>query len=196
LRLGAAPQAIVVTTITPGIDGGLKQSKSLRNYIALTDSPRDKFGKLMSLPDSLVETYAHVYTELPLETVAALGSFASQGGPAARDAKLRLAAAVVTRYHGAGAAKAELEAFNRVFSERGEPDEMPEVVVSSSVTTHLELLQAARPEESKSELRRLIRQGAVTIDGRKTTDAEETVHLTGDVVLRSGRRTWHRIRPH
>ncbi|MDX6264543.1 MAG: tyrosyl-tRNA synthetase, partial [Kribbellaceae bacterium] len=100
-RLGAPPQAVVITTITPGIDGGPKQSKSLNNYIGLTDPPRDKFGKVMSLPDTLVQTYAHVYSELPLEVVAALGEAAAHGGPAARDAKLKLAAAIVTRYHGA-----------------------------------------------------------------------------------------------
>ena len=64
-RLGAPPQVVMTTTITPGIDGRAKQSKSLNNYIGLTDSPRDKFGKLMSIPDSLVEPYARVYTELP-----------------------------------------------------------------------------------------------------------------------------------
>ncbi len=76
-RLGAAPQVVITTTITPGIDGRAKQSKSLNNYIGLTDSPRDKFGKLMSIPDSLVEPYARVYTELPLETVAALEAAAA-----------------------------------------------------------------------------------------------------------------------
>lgn len=65
-RLGSPPQVVLTTTITPGIDGRAKQSKSLNNYIGLTDSPRDKFGKLMSIPDELVEAYARVYTELPL----------------------------------------------------------------------------------------------------------------------------------
>ena len=193
-RLGADPQVVITTTITPGIDGGPKQSKSLNNFIALTDTPRDKFGKLMSLPDSLVETYARVYTELPLDTVAGFGSSATLGGPAARDAKLRLAAAVVTRYHGAGTAKAELDAFTRIFSDRNEPTEMPEVLVDATVTTALGVLEAARPEDSKSELRRLIRHGAVSIDGTKVTDAEQTVRVDGGVVLRSGRRTWHRIK--
>ncbi|TDO46322.1 tyrosyl-tRNA synthetase [Kribbella sp. VKM Ac-2527] len=193
-RLGADPQVVITTMITPGIDGGPKQSKSLNNYIALTDTPRDKFGKVMSLPDSLVETYARVYTELPLDTVAGLGSSAAHGGPAARDAKLRLAAAVVTRYHGAGTAKAELDAFTRIFSERNEPADMPEVLLDSPTANVLDLLQAARPADSKSDLRRLIRQGAVSIDGTKVTDAEQTVRVDGGVVLRSGRRTWHRIK--
>ncbi|MFI5709314.1 tyrosine--tRNA ligase [Kribbella sp. NPDC051620] len=192
-RLGAPPQAVVITTITPGIDGGPKQSKSLNNYIGLTDSPKDKFGKLMSLPDTLVQTYAHVYSELPLEIVAALGEAAAHGGPAARDAKLKLAAAVVTRYHGANVAKAERAAFTEQFSHRTIPAELPEVAVKTSRPTILELLQAARPELSNSELRRLIRQGAVSIDDQKVLSHDRHVLLTGPITLRSGSRTFHRI---
>lgn len=195
-RLGAPPQVVITTTITPGIDGRAKQSKSMNNYIGLADSPRDKFGKLMSIPDSLVEPYARVYTELPLDTVAALESAAVHGGPVARDAKLRLAAAVVTRYHGAGTAKAELDAFKRTFSDRSEPADIPTLVVAGPAATALDLLLAARPGDSKSELRRLIRQGAVTINGVRADDPAGTVDLTTDVVLKSGARTWHRIRGH
>lgn len=193
-RLGAPPQVVMTTTITPGIDGRAKQSKSLNNYIGLTDSPRDKFGRLMSIPDTLVESYAHVYTELALDTVAALGAAAAAGGPAARDAKLRLAAAVVTRYHGAGAARAELAAFARTFSKGRQPTDMPEVLISSPTPTVLELLQAARPTNSNSELRRLVRAGAVTVNGTRADDPTDTVHLTTDVVLKSGPRTWHRLK--
>ncbi|MFD3400311.1 tyrosine--tRNA ligase [Kribbella sp. NPDC058693] len=192
-RLGAPPQVVITTTITPGIDGRAKQSKSLNNYIGLTDSPRDKFGKLMSIPDELVEPYARVYTELPLDTVAALADSATSGGPVARDAKLRLAAAVVTRYHGAGVARAELAAFRQTFSDRGQPAEMPGVVVGSEVETAFDLLRAVRPDDSNSDLRRLMRQGAVTINGVRTDDPAATVDLRGEVVLKSGARTWHRI---
>jgi tyrosyl-tRNA synthetase len=192
-RLGSPPQALIITTITPGIDGGPKQSKSLNNYIALTDTPKDKFGKLMSLPDDLVRTYAHVYTELPLDAVAAIGEAAAHGGPAARDAKLRLAAAVVTRYHGANVAKAERAAFTEQFTHRSIPTDLPEVIVETSRPTILELLQAARPELSNSELRRLIRQGAVSIDDQKVLSHDRHVLLSEALTLRSGSRTFHRI---
>jgi tyrosyl-tRNA synthetase len=192
-RLGAPPQALVITTITPGIDGGAKQSKSLNNYIGLTDTARDKFGKVMSLPDSLVQTYAHIYTELPLDLVAGLGDAAGQGGPAARDAKLTLAAAVVTRYHGANVAKSERAAFTSQFSRRTTPTDLPEVAVQATRPTILELLQAARPELSNSELRRLIRQGAVSIDDQKVLSHDHTVVLSEPLILRSGSRTFHRI---
>ncbi|MGW7680424.1 tyrosine--tRNA ligase [Kribbella sp. NPDC054772] len=195
-RLGTPPQVVMTTTITPGIDGRAKQSKSLNNYIGLTDSPRDKFGKLMSIPDSLVEPYARVYTELPLDDVAALGDSASTGGPAARDAKLRLAAAVVTRYHGAGVAKTELDAFRHTFSQRAEPADMPAIVLTTEVATAFDLLRAARPNDSNSDLRRLLRQGAVTINGVRTNDPTTPIDLTTPAVLKSGPRTWHRVTRH
>ncbi|GAA3090862.1 tyrosyl-tRNA synthetase [Kribbella aluminosa] len=189
-RLGAPPQVVITTPITPGIDGRAKQSKSLNNYIGLTDSPRDKFGKLMSIPDELVEAYARVYTELPPETVAAL---ADASGPAARDAKLRLAAAVVTRYHGAGVAKAELDAFRRTFTDRTEPADMPELTVALAHPTVLDLLRAAHPNASNSDLRRLLRQGAVTLNGIRQHNPATEVDLP--VILKSGPRTWHRATP-
>ncbi|HWU28267.1 MAG TPA: tyrosine--tRNA ligase, partial [Microbacterium sp.] len=79
-RLGESPQSLITTVITPGLDGGPKQSKSLGNYIALTDSATDKFGKAMSLPDELVGIWAGAYTTLPDEVVAALGHDAARGG--------------------------------------------------------------------------------------------------------------------
>jgi tyrosyl-tRNA synthetase len=194
-RLGAAPQVVITTTITPGTDGGPKQSKSLNNYIGLTDTPKNKFGKLMSLPDELVKQYSLVYTDLPMRTVEELGDQAVAGGGAARDAKLRLAESVVTRYHGMETAAAERLNFISIFSDRNQPDDIAELVVTQRRLTVLELLRAARPEDSNSELRRLIRQGAVALDGEKVTDPEQTVDLHDheSVVLRSGRRAWHRI---
>ncbi|WP_405056589.1 tyrosine--tRNA ligase [Kribbella sp. NBC_01505] len=192
-RLGMPPQVVITTTITPGLDGGAKQSKSLNNYIGLTDSPRDKFGKLMSIPDNLVEPYAHVYTELPLDTVAALAAAATTGGPPARDAKLRLAAAVVTRYHGAGVARTELNAFQQTFTHRTQPTNIPEVTLDHPPATVLDLLQALRPTNTRSELRRLIHQGAVTINNTRIDTPTHPVDATTDLVIRSGPRTWHRI---
>lgn len=194
-RLGAPPQVVITSTITPGLDGGPKQSKSLNNFVALTDTAQDKFGKLMSLPDSLVEEYARVYTELPLDTVAALADAATQGGPAARDAKGRLASAVVTRYHGAGAARTEQDAFTNTFSNREEPADIPDVPIDGTSPTLLKVLQAARPDNSNAELRRLIQQGAVWVGGAKKTDPDELLDLATPTTLRSGRRTWHRLTP-
>ncbi|HEU4948348.1 MAG TPA: tyrosine--tRNA ligase [Kribbella sp.] len=194
-RLGADPQAVITTTITPGIDGGPKQSKSLNNYIGLTDTPADKFGKLMSLPDELVRQYGVVYTDLPLPTVEALGELAAEGGRSARDAKLQLAESVVSRYHGDETAAAERHNFTLVFSERSQPAEIPDLLIADREPTLLALLRAASPGTSNSELRRLVRQGGVCLDGERLTDPDQLVQLRedGSAVLRSGRRRWHRV---
>ncbi|MDQ6803407.1 MAG: tyrosine--tRNA ligase [Actinomycetota bacterium] len=102
-RFGQSPRVVVTTKITPGIDGKQKQSKSLGNYIALADTPRDKFGKTMSIPDELILPYFEVYTEETLEDVDEF----LFGHP--MEAKKRLAEAVVARYHGDDVARAERE---------------------------------------------------------------------------------------
>ncbi|GAB3555555.1 tyrosine--tRNA ligase [Arthrobacter tumbae] len=154
-RLGAKPQVVITTTITPGLDGGPKQSKSLSNYVALRDSPENKFGKLMSLTDGLVGRFAAVYTDLPIDRVQELEVAATIGGTAARDAKLFMAEGVVSRYHGPDVASSCRRDFIRVFSEREHPD-MEAVQIPHAHLTVLELVRAALPHQSNSERRRLI----------------------------------------
>ncbi len=192
-RLGSRPQTVITSRITPGLDGGPKQSKSLGNYVALTDPPDEKFGKLMSLPDELVGEYALVYTELPMTDVRRLGGAAREGGAGARDAKLVLAEAVVARYHGPVAATESRASFMRVFSDRSDPDEMSSLLVGERLSA-LALVRAARPDASNRAMRRLIEQGAVSLGGMRLGDPARVVSVrTGDI-LRIGRRSWHRLR--
>jgi len=191
-RLGAAPQTLITTRITPGLDGGPKQSKSLGNYVALLDDPAEKFGKLMSLPDTLVEGWASAYTDLPEEDIEKLVSGVAMGGAAARDAKLELAEAIVRRYHGSEAARQSRQAFLSTFSERNEPDQMPVLTVSTGSVLPLDLLRLARPELSNNALRRLLVQRAVRIDGNVILK-ESRVALKGGAVLKIGPRAWWRV---
>ncbi|HET6741334.1 MAG TPA: hypothetical protein VFH76_20455, partial [Kribbella sp.] len=100
---------------------------------------------------------------------------------------------VVTRYHGAGTAKAELAAFRRTFTDRAQPAEIPTVTVTHERPTVLDVLRAIEPSASNSSLRRLVRQGAVAIDGRRHDDPAAPVDLTAPTVVRSGPRAWHRV---
>ena len=192
-RLGASPQSLITTVITPGLDGGPKQSKSLGNYIALTDSATDKFGKAMSLPDELVGVWASAYTTLPDEVVSALADDAARDGRIARDAKLTLAAAIVERYHGADAADRERAAFLDVFAHGAVPDELETVGIQHPASSALTLLEQVRPDLSRSALRRLISQDAVRIDGVPVTDPEQEVLVSSGSVVRTGRRSWARV---
>lgn len=195
-RLGAAPQTIITTVITPGLDGGPKQSKSLGNYIALTDTPTDKFGKVMSLSDDLVGVWASAYTTLSDDALLELEGWVKSGGAVARDAKLRVAQAVVERYHGAEAAARERAGFTSVFSGGAEPGDIDDVAISDESVTALRLLELVRPDLSQSARRRLLSQKAVRIDGRLVTEPDLSLFLTDGSVVRTGRRTGARLRLH
>ncbi|MFC0676022.1 tyrosine--tRNA ligase [Brachybacterium hainanense] len=199
-RLGQRPQSIITTVITPGLDGGAKQSKSLRNYVALEDPPGEKLGKVMSLADPLVGTWASAYTDLPDARVAQLEADAAAGGLRARDAKLALAEAVVARYDGAEAARRAREEFLAVFSQRGTPEDIPDAVLDLATGPHprtltaLELLDRIRPELSRSARRRLLLQGAVQVDGVPVRDPEATLEIRDGMLVRTGPRRWVRVR--
>jgi tyrosyl-tRNA synthetase len=148
----------------------------------------------MSIGDELVGEYAQVYTDLPLPEVRRLRDDATAGGTAARDAKLGLAEAVVARYHGAEAARRCRLGFTDTFAQGNEPRDMPELKPNSADPSLLALVKQARPADSNTELRRLITQGAVSLNGTKLTDPELTLTPADGDTLRIGRRTWHRIR--
>jgi tyrosyl-tRNA synthetase len=193
-RLGAEPQVVITTAITPGIDGRAKQSKSLGNYIALADTARDMFGKAMKLPDSLVGQYLRVYTLVPLDEVDHMDQAMRAGELNPMDAKRALARALVGRYHGAQAATREDAWFTSVFSRRSVPKDVPALAVNDPNATLLDLLRQCLPGESASALRRLIRYGGVRLDGeRALTDPEQRHPVSSGDVIRVGKRRWFRI---
>jgi len=191
-RLGATPQTLITTRITPGLDGGPKQSKSLGNYVALLDGSTEKFGKLMSLPDALVEAWAAAYTDMADEDIERLAAAVTRRGATARDAKLELAEAIVRRYHGNEVASQSRQAFLSTFSEGNEPDEMPVITAPTSSVLPLDLVRLARPDLRNGALRRLLIQRAVRIDGNVILE-DSRVALEGCAVLRIGPRAWWRI---
>lgn len=192
-RFGQIPQVIITTKITSGIDGKEKQSKSLGNYIGLAHSPREKFGRTMSIPDSLIIEYFKVYTEVPLEEIARM----ERGLPSdPMKFKLLLAEEIVQRYHGEKAAKEELRWFKKTFSEQQIPEDAPVISLGSDSASAFEVLRKCfTPEQkSNSEIKRLIRQGAVKIDSRTVEDYEGIVLLpTGGIKLKVGKRNWFKI---
>lgn len=195
VKHGQTPQTIIASTVTPGLDGGPKQSKSLNNYVGLCADPEEKFGRLMTLQDDLVGTWARVYSDLPLEQVEELERMALSGGAAARDAKLALAEAVVGRHDGAAAAQRSREEFLRVFSRREHPQDMTSLRLMSSTITALDIVTVARPALSRSEARRLLIGGGVELDGRRLTVPEEMLTVSAGQALRAGRRRWFRLEP-
>ncbi len=192
-RLGAIPQTLITTRITPGLDGGPKQSKSLGNYVALLDDPAEKFGKLMSLPDTLVEEWAVAYTDMTEEQIERLAAAVTERGANARDAKLELAEQIVCRYHGSEAAIRSRQAFLSTFSDRAEPDHMPVITVPTRQVLPLDLARLARPDLSNNALRRLLLQRAVRVNGNAVSEVDGKIVLEPGSVLKIGPRAWWRI---
>lgn len=192
-RLGAIPQTLITTRITPGLDGGPKQSKSLGNYVALLDDPAEKFGKLMSLPDTLVEEWAVAYTDMTEEQIQSLATAVAMRGAHARDAKLQLAEQIVCRYHGSEQATQSKQEFLSTFSDRNEPDQMSAITVATRSVLPLDLVRLAHPELSNSACRRLLSQRAVRINGNVILEEHGKTVLEPGSALKIGPRAWWRI---
>ncbi len=188
-KFGQRPQCLITMKILPGLDGGEKMSKSLGNYIGLNDSPQDKFGKAMRLRDLLIIPYLETYTDTALAEIREVGE-KLRAGMNPRDAKLFFAEALVRRYHGAAAAGRERERFLATFSERKTPSQMPEFELRSGQWSPVDLVTALELASSKSEARRLIKDGAIDVDGTTIRDSGAALLLPAGarVVVRRGSR--------
>jgi tyrosyl-tRNA synthetase len=186
---GQAPQSIMTLPILVGTDGERKMSKSLGNYIGVTDPPEEMFGKLMSIPDEAMGEYYRLL----------LGAEQPPGAP--NEAKRELGRRIVDRFHGEGAGAAAEEHFNRVFVRHAAPEEMPEVELGEyradgDGLVHLPRLIAGAFGVSSSEARRLIQQGGVKLDGEPVAAEPldlEVGSLDGHV-LQVGKRRFCRLR--
>jgi len=196
---GQEPQVVLLTPLLVGLDGVEKMSKSLGNAIGITDPPNDMYGKTMSLPDELIAHYMEFTTELSMEDVRATAQGLADGSIHPRDAKARLAREIVTMWHGVDAAHTAEGAFERQFKEGKRPDDIPEARLGAADLTQgkmkvVDLLVRTGLAESKSEARRLIVQGGVSLDGDKVRQADADVAVPDGLVLRVGRRRFVRVR--
>ncbi|WP_375478180.1 tyrosine--tRNA ligase [uncultured Jatrophihabitans sp.] len=186
---GQAPQAVLTMPLLVGTDGVEKMGKSLGNYIAIAESPEEQFGKLMSIPDSVVGMYARLCTALHPRRVAELEAAVEAGGAAANKAKREVAAAVVTLYHGANAARAAEERFDALFRRHEVPQDVPHFALGLADPVHLPaLLVATGLAVSTSAARRDIKGGAVRVDGEPVHAVDVPRVALIDRVLASGKR--------
>ena len=187
---GREKQVVIVTPLLVGTDGTMKMSKSKGNYIALTDPPGGAggmFGKVMSLPDSLMESYYTLLTDEPMAEVKA----AIAASP--RDTKVRLAKLIIAEFHNEQAADAAERDFMKA-THGGVPDEMPELKVGPGPHKLPPLLVAAGFVSSNSEAIRKIREGAVKIDGEKVGE-KELVDMAEPKVLQLGSKRFVKLLP-
>jgi tyrosyl-tRNA synthetase len=195
---GQEPQVTLTVPLLEGLDGVQKMSKSLGNYVGIDEPPDTVFGKLMSVPDTLMWRYFELLTRLDDAEIATLRA----GHP--MDAKKRLASTITAQYHGEAAAVAAQDRFARIFQQRQQP-EAAEVVHVDSATLDgddrargtrdaslVRVLVAAGMTPSSSEARRMIRQGAVDVDGERVADVNARM-THGDHLVRVGKRAFKRV---
>jgi tyrosyl-tRNA synthetase len=193
---GKEAQCILTMPILEGTDGVEKMSKSLDNYIGLTDTPREMFGKTMSIPDVLTTRYLRYGAFAPDVDVAAMEAGLKDGSLHPRNAKVQTAMAIVRRYHGEAASEAAFEEFERMFVKKDVPDEIESMTIATASTTLsiLDALTLAGLAPSKGEARRLIQGGGVSVDGEKISDVAATVDVSTERLFKVGKRKFLNIR--
>ena len=191
---GQEPQVVMTTPLLEGLDGVQKMSKSLGNYVGITEPPGEMFGKLMSISDDLMWRYFEVLSFRSLEDIEALRKRV-QDGMNPRDVKFELAMEIVARFHDAAAAEGAKQEFISRFREGAMPEDMPELTLDSEGGTLgiAHLLKGAGLVSSTSEAFRMIKQGAVRIDGERVEDRSLTIDAGSTNVYQVGRRRFARV---
>jgi tyrosyl-tRNA synthetase len=188
-------QVALTMPILPGTDGVEKMSKSLDNYIGINESPQQIYGKTLSIPDKLIYEYFVLATNLPAADLASIKAELDNPANNPRNTKRRLARELVALYHSREAAKLAEEEFDRIFVKKDLPDEVPERAVSAEGGTIgiIKLLTEAGLVSSNSEARRMVDQGAVSVDGNKVVDPNALINLERSAIVKVGKRRFARV---
>ena len=191
---GAEPQIALTTPLLEGIDGNKKMSKSLGNYIGVTESPGEMFGKAMSIPDNLMRKYFELATDLSINEINQLLDVHTHP----RAAKVALAKAIVRRYYDSKVSEAAAAEFDRIFKEHELPDKIPAVEISGSELTDgkiwiAKLIVLCGFSTTNSEARRLVQQGGVSINNDSVNDPTLNIEIKPDMILKVGKRRFARI---
>jgi len=188
-------QAILTVPILEGLDGVQKMSKSLGNYIGITDVPNDMFGKLMSVSDELMWRYFELLSFRPIEEIEAFQQQIKDGANP-RDIKFLLCEEIITRFHDKAAAESAKADFIQRFQKNAIPDDMPDVAIHLGEGMLIgQLAKEAQLCPSTSEAMRMVKQGAVKIDGEKVEDPRKLITEQSSFVLQVGKRKFARINP-
>jgi len=190
---GQEPQVAITMPILEGLDGVQKMSKSLGNYIGITEPPGEMYGKIMSLPDELMVRYFELVTAVPTEEVRSIAEGLAERRLHPRDVKMRLAREIVTAYHSRDAAERAEAEFVRVFRHHDLPEEVPAFRVAPGPVWLPRLMVEAGLAPSTSEARRLIQQGGVKVDGIPVADPTAEIVPVEGMVIKAGKRRFVRL---
>ncbi|HZG84508.1 tyrosine--tRNA ligase [Paenibacillus sp.] len=196
---GKEPQVAIMMPLLEGLDGVQKMSKSLGNYIGISEAPKEMYGKAMSIPDELMIKYYELVTDVPTEEIEALKQGLADGAVHPRDAKMRLASTIVRMYHGEEAAKEAEGHFVTVFQQRALPDEIEEFALPASELDNgairlVKLLVVSGLQPSSSEARRTVQGGGVKLNEEKLTDPNAELVVSDGDIIQVGKRKFLRLR--
>jgi tyrosyl-tRNA synthetase len=193
---GQRPQSVITMPLLEGLDGVNKMSKSLGNYIGISESPDEIFGKIMSISDELMLRYYELLSDMTLTDLELLKRGLKDKSVHPMEAKKQLGREIVGRYHGAVAADAAEENFVKRFRDNQTPDEMPEITLPSNAepVALAKLLVQAGLVASNGEGKRAIQQGGVKVNGDKVSDEFLELAATGTYILQVGKRRFGRVR--
>ncbi|MEK7851688.1 MAG: tyrosine--tRNA ligase, partial [Deltaproteobacteria bacterium] len=193
---GHEPQVVVTMPLLEGTDGVNKMSKSLGNYIAITEPPKEIFGKVMSITDELMFRYYELLSHISTQDLNTLKEGVKNGTVHPKDAKVRLARELVARFHGEPAAEQAAEEFSNIFKAGGLPDEIEEKDVvcdgDEALLTHTMALSGM--VSSNSEARRKIQEGGVSVDRTRITDINFKLSVNKEYLIQKGPKTFRKIR--
>ncbi len=189
------PQIVMTLPLLEGLDGVNKMSKSLGNYIGVSEPAREIYGKAMSVSDALMWRYFSLILCMPESEIAEIKKAVQIGARHPRDVKDELARKLVAKFHDENSAAQASEEFTRIFSQNKLPDDVPEVRVKTAGGKMgvVDLLVQAELAPSKGEARRLIEQGGVKIDDEKVSDIHAEIALKTGMIVRAGKRKFAKI---
>lgn len=192
-RFGKEPQIVVLMPLLEGTDGSEKMSKSLGNAIGISDEPKDIFGKTMSIPDTLIYKYFELGTRVSLERLNEIKSRLENPETNPRDIKRELAFELVKLYYEEAAAVNARDEFDKIFIKKEIPDDIPEINISEKDKKLINIIFENHLADSKSNARRLIEQGAVSVDGNKISDVNFTLTENGEFVIKAGKKKFLKV---
>ncbi len=189
---GQEPQSVLTVPLLVGTDGKDKMGKSLNNYIGVNESPKDMYGKTMSIPDDLIIPYLELATDIPLEEIKKLAK-ALKEGENPKNLKMMLARELVTLYHDKKSAESAEQEFTEVFSNKGKPEEIEKTFLSGKKHKLVDLLVETKLTASKSEARRLIEQGGIRVDDEKITEMDFVLDISKERLIQAGKRKFIKV---
>ncbi len=190
---GQTPQVVITMPLLEGTDGIQKMSKSYGNYIGITDTPKEMFGKIMSISDELMWKYYELLTNVSMDNINKMkrDALGSQLNP--KDAKVNLAKEIIATYHSSQDAKKAQEEFDSVFKKGNPPEDVPTYETEISEQFVWDIIKKAQLAATSSQARRLMEQGGVSVDGKKIQDVDTKIKPKEGMIIQVGKRRFLRV---